>query len=84
MLFTLLKSLKSIKIACLLQLDGFLGLFFGGYEQLLGTWTPFSNSMESTLFQPSSGFASGFLIHPLEQNAPTFGTFKEQSPWILL
>ena len=36
MLFTLLKSLKSIKIEYLLQLDCFLGLLLLGYEKLLG------------------------------------------------
>ena len=61
-----------------------LEVFLLGYEQLLGSWIPFTNSMESTLFQPCSGFASGFLIHPLEEIAPAFGTFEVWSPWILL
>ena len=51
------------------------------YEQLLRFWIPF---LDSAPFQPSFGFASGLLIHLLEEIAPTFGTFEVQSPWILL
>ena len=61
-----------------------LEVFLLGYEQLLGSWIPYSNSMESTLFQLCSGFASGFLIHPVEENAPTLGKFEIESTGILL
>ena len=41
-------------------------------EQLLGLWIPF---LDSTPFQPSFGFASGFFVHPLKEIAPTLRAF---------
>ena len=45
------------------------------FETFPGSWIPFSNSVESTLFHPSFGFASGFFVHPLEEIARTLRAF---------
>jgi len=60
-------SLLSVSILSLSFFFSFsnFGLRPLGYEQLLGSWIPF---LDSTPFHPSFGFASWFLIHPLEKN----------------